>query len=683
MAFLLPLALLGLLALAVPVLVHLAQRERRQVVPFPSLMFVPRAPFASDRRRRLRHWPLLLLRALALLLIVTAFARPYLTGATHAAGTLAGARDVVILLDQSASMGYGSRWRDAQAAARRRVDALGPADHGTLVLFSQTVEERVRATTDHARLLDAIDGARVTDDSTRIGPALALAARIASESPRAQTEIVLISDLQRTGWTGLDDVTLPTGTTLTTVRIGNDDAAENRAVVAITAVRTTAAGHVEATVTAALLQSGAATASTVDVALQVDGRTVATQSASLPAGAAGSVTFPPFTLPSRETAVRVAFVTADALPADDAADLIVRPDVPVPVRIVSDGDRPSPFLSAALAVGGAPTWSLIATPATALTPAVLADTAVLILNDAALPRGLALTDLETFVRRGGGLVVVAGAHSLWPLADRVLLPGTLGRLVDRTDGRPARIAVRDEQHPIFSPFRAPGTGDLTAAQVFRYRAFAPAPDAQVLARFDDGGIALAERPVGEGRVLVMTTSVDDTWTDLPRRPVYLPLVHQLLRHAARTTPTPGASTVGDTINLTAALGTAADRLVLTPSGASREVSARDGVLTLDARGVYDIRLASRPSVAGRRWAATISASESDLTAVDAAALQNVISRRPAGVAGPSPTAATVPSDVERPQRLWWWLLAAGLTLLAVELLLANHLSRTARPIGGD
>lgn len=682
MAFLLPLALVGLLALSVPVLVHLAQRERRQVVPFPSLMFVPRVPFASDRRRRLRHWPLLLLRALALLLIVAAFARPYLTGAIRAAGALAGARDVIILLDQSASMGHGSRWRDAQAAARRRVDALGPADRATLVLFSQTVEERVRATADHARLLDAIEAAQVTDGGTRIGPALALAARIASESPRRQTEVVLISDLQRTGWTGLDDVTLPDGATLTPVRIGTD-AAENRAVVAVSADRKTTAGHVEATVTAALLNSGATAASTVDMTLQVDGRTLATQSALLPVGAAGAVTFPPFTLPSRDAAVRVAFTVPDALPADDTADLIVRPEAPVPVRIVSDGDRPSPFLTTALSIAGSPAWSLVATPAAALTPAVLQDTSVLILNDAALPRGLSLTDLERFVRRGGGLIIVAGAHSLWPLADHALLPGALGRLVDRTDGRPARIAVRDEQHPVFAPFRAPGSGDLTAAQVFRYRAFEAAPDAQVLARFDDGGVALAERQVGDGRVLVVTTSVDDTWTDLPRRPVYLPLMHQLLRHAARATPVPAASTVGDAVNLTAALGTAADRLVLTPGGASREVSARAGLITLDARGVYEVRLAARPSIAGPRWAANVSASESDLTAVDEAALQAVVARRATRTSSRAPIAAERPSDLERPQRLWWWLLAAGLALLAVELLLANHLSRTARPIGGD
>src|SRR5438067_4582046 len=111
MVFLTPAFLLGLGALAVPVLVHLIQRERKRVVEFPSLMFVRRIPYQSVRRRRIRHWPLLLLRAAAVALIVAAFARPFLPRGAVAGAVTAGAREVVILLDQSASMGYGDHWR--------------------------------------------------------------------------------------------------------------------------------------------------------------------------------------------------------------------------------------------------------------------------------------------------------------------------------------------------------------------------------------------------------------------------------------------------------------------------------------------------------------------------------------------------------------------------------------------
>ena len=132
MAFLTPLFLAGLGAIAIPVLIHLIQRERKRVIEFPSLMFVRRIPYQSVRRRRIRHWALLLLRAAAIALIVAAFARPFSAQGAVAAAAGGGAREVVILLDQSASMGYGDHWsaragRGARASsaawARRSRDA--------------------------------------------------------------------------------------------------------------------------------------------------------------------------------------------------------------------------------------------------------------------------------------------------------------------------------------------------------------------------------------------------------------------------------------------------------------------------------------------------------------------------------------------------------------------------------
>src|SRR5256712_1889885 len=114
MGFLTPLFLVGLSALAIPVLIHLIQRERKRVVQFPSLMFVQRIPYQSVRRRRIRHWALLVMRCAALLMIVAAFARPFLKQEAAAAAVIGGTREIVGLLDHSASMGYGDHRDRAQ-----------------------------------------------------------------------------------------------------------------------------------------------------------------------------------------------------------------------------------------------------------------------------------------------------------------------------------------------------------------------------------------------------------------------------------------------------------------------------------------------------------------------------------------------------------------------------------------
>src|SRR5918995_2827203 len=136
MAFLAPLFFAALVTLAIPIFIHLTQRERKQVVEFPPLMFLEKIPYQSVRRRRIRDWPLLAMRLAAILLIVLAFARPFFDRPIAALANASGPREVVILLDRSYSMGYGDRWARAQAAARQAVQGLGAADRGTLVLFS-------------------------------------------------------------------------------------------------------------------------------------------------------------------------------------------------------------------------------------------------------------------------------------------------------------------------------------------------------------------------------------------------------------------------------------------------------------------------------------------------------------------------------------------------------------------
>ena len=72
MQLLAPVFLAGLGLLIVPLAIHLTQRRRREVDPFPSLMFLRRVPFRTSSRRRIRHPLLFALRCLGIVLIVLA-----------------------------------------------------------------------------------------------------------------------------------------------------------------------------------------------------------------------------------------------------------------------------------------------------------------------------------------------------------------------------------------------------------------------------------------------------------------------------------------------------------------------------------------------------------------------------------------------------------------------------------
>ena len=113
MSFLAPLFFVALAGLAIPVLLHLTQREKKQVQRFPSLMFVRRIPYQSVRRRKIQNWLLLLVRMAALALIVLAFARPFLSRPDAPLVPGQGAREVVVLLE---------RWDMAESVDRTGLD---------------------------------------------------------------------------------------------------------------------------------------------------------------------------------------------------------------------------------------------------------------------------------------------------------------------------------------------------------------------------------------------------------------------------------------------------------------------------------------------------------------------------------------------------------------------------------
>ena len=125
MSFLTPLFFAGLAGIAVPVIIHLIQKERKNVVAFPSLMFLRQDPVPVGGTAADPQLAAAAARLAALALIVMAFARPFLRSEAIAAACGRGAREVVILLDRSYSIGYGDRWQRAVAAARHTVNALG------------------------------------------------------------------------------------------------------------------------------------------------------------------------------------------------------------------------------------------------------------------------------------------------------------------------------------------------------------------------------------------------------------------------------------------------------------------------------------------------------------------------------------------------------------------------------
>ncbi len=692
LGFLAPALLAALAALAVPVVLHLLRRERHRVVEFPSLMFLRRIPVESTSRRRLRHPLLLLLRCAVLALLVAAFARPFLRGRDTILPTPEGAREVVVLLDRSASMTYGDRWPRAVAAARDAVDGLSGSDRMTLVLFDRTATALTEPTEDRDALLALLEEARPGGGGTRFGPALRLAQGVLETSDRKRREVFLVTDFQRSAWDGAADVRLPEGTLLTRVDLSGAPTG-NLAVAGVELSHDAVEGRERAAVTARLVNHGDEAVTARAVTLSLDGRALQTRTVDVPASGGATVRFDPVLLPPDPARGEVR-VAADALPADDAFHFVAARAPGRRALLVSSAGVPaSGYLRRALELARQPSWEIVARPLDRLRAADVEGVSLVVLDDVAPPTGEAGRAIASLVERGGGVLVALGprgADADWrgPLAE--LAPLRMGPVRDRRAG--GSLATVDRTHPVFAPFRAAGGGDFAATRVLRYRALSGDGDAlRVLARYDDGGVALAEQPAGSGRVLVWTAALDNRWSDLPLQPVFVPLVHELARHAAAERPVVPWVTAGERVDVGAyvarlegARGDAdgagdAAWLAVTPSGERMRVGA-DGAAALETSepGFHELRPLGGQARA-RPLAVNVDPDEGDLESMDPALVAVTIADAPlAGDVSAASLAARTAVDDEERQALWWWLLAATLLLIAAEGAVANRVTMRTR-----
>jgi hypothetical protein len=673
--FLVPAFFVGLLALAIPIAIHLSRRDTRKPVPFPSLMFLEKVPQKRTEKRRIHRWPLFLLRSLAVALLVLAFARPFLDRGEAASNQATGGdREVVVLLDRSYSMALSDRWERAVDAATEVVAGMSGGDRGTVILFDSGAETASESTTDRNVLRTAIRNAEPGVRTTRYAPALRYAARILSSSPLPRHALVVVSDFQRGGWDAdggeTSSLRIPTGTSISTISVADIDAGVNVAIESAEFERSSVAERERVTVTARLTTNGAVSGD-LPVTLEADGRPVETRTVNFGEGSSGYVAFSPLTLPETGSTRGTLRIPGDVLAADDQFHFVLSSDQRIPVLVI-EGPGATPgasfFLERALSIGGTPGFRAIIRRGGELRAVDLQPNPVVILNQTPFPSGVQGERLREYVEQGGGVILLLGANAAGDWTG--VLPN-IPAPVDRSRGGGITLGYVDMGHPVFESFAGPRSGDFSAARFYRYRPLPAGSFPRVLAKFGDGGAALAERPVGDGRVLVWTSTLDTNWNDLTLQPVFLPFLHQMVKYAAGHEPPRSWLTVGDPFDVRGTLPAGQESgTAVSPSGERIEIAAGTP-LELREVGFYELRN-SQGDDRLATLAVNVDPSESELSVFDAEEMRTALLA--AAEATPESTAeiGLTLAERERRQNGWWYLLIGVFVLLAAETLFSNR-----------
>src|SRR4051794_16380868 len=164
MGFLTPWFLAGVAAVGLPVWLHLLRKHKSDPLPFSSLMFFEQHTQSSIKHRRLRYLLLFAMRALLILLMVMAFAHPFVQQSI-----LPSARTnevTVLAIDHSLSMRGGGRLEEAKRQAKSVIGGLRPGQRAQVIAFGQRLQVMSEVTDDRSPLNAAVDAIQPGDDRT-------------------------------------------------------------------------------------------------------------------------------------------------------------------------------------------------------------------------------------------------------------------------------------------------------------------------------------------------------------------------------------------------------------------------------------------------------------------------------------------------------------------------------------
>lgn len=650
MTFLNPIFLVGLLSAAIPLIIHLSRSRRTKKIRFSTTRFLTDQFLRSYRMSRLKELWLLAARMALCALFAMALAQPLIRPSGQSFLLGGQSRTVVLVIDNSASMGYvedgESLLERAQRAAVDLLDGLREGDHAAIVFAGRREAGPEVAfdepTPELGDVRQAVRLAKVETLGTALSRAVVRAEEIAQAGASTTSrEVYVLSDLQDAGWELLEDETSGAADVNFFFVSVRPKEAQNLAVTAVQYAASRPMVGVPFSIQPHIRNQSDDVADG-DVELFIDDKKVGQQRISALSG--GRWATPTFYHTFDEGGWHSGYVQV----ADETLDQDNRRyfafEVLDSVRVLAVNGAPSGvarldelfFLKAALGASASGTSPI---DVTTVEPTSLANSdldavrVVILANVESLPTQ-AIEKLEAFVDRGGSLLVFLGDkinssfyNQALTGANRMhggLLPGRLTQVAgDMTaETGSIRIGDTDDSHVVLAAFDDGTAGNLSSVTMKAVWEFEPG-DSTVLMRTSAGSPLLCERSFGEGHVMVFASTCDRDWTNFPVRPAYLPWVYRVVGYLSQepmgrqnffstgdSVPVPVSATEG-----------LAQLLVKKPDGSIGNVGTTGDSSTPfafdDTRqaGVYSM-YAPRDPDSAQIFVANLESYESDLTYLD-------------------------------------------------------------------
>ena len=678
MGFFSPWFLAGLAALSLPVYVHLLRRHTTTPRPVSSLMFFERGTQSSVRHRRLRYLLLFSLRALLVLLLVLAFAQPFLKRTTAAASD----RLMVIAIDDSFSMQAGTRLADAKQQALSLLATRRATQRAQIVVLADQMQMLTQPIADAAALQAAISTIQPSDAHSSFGE-LGRGMRALAESVHTPIDLHLFSDMQQSNMPGnFADMVLPGNVSLllhpaASALVPNWTVESVKAPAQLTDPKKS---HV-----LAVIAGHGTPAATRTASLVIGDKTAATKRVEVPADGRAAVEFDSLDVPYGSSRCAVRIDSADAFQADDVSFFAVKRADPERVLFVHQSTDTRSPLYFGTALASAAQGSFVLQPISVEQTADVDPSryAFVVLSDVATLPQIFENSLLHFVESGGSVLLAAGAGEA--RAQRLPVVGKMvgeGHFYARGGGSFASAGDLDASHPAVE-----SASGLADTKFFYASSLQPPGDGahtRILARLADGSPLLLDQTIGQGHALIFASGFDNVTNDLPLQPAFVPFVDRIARYLAGVEQASGGKVVDTFVQLRSPSSSAAGPShgspveVMGPKGSrplSLEQEATAQSFALTRAGFYQVRFAN-----GRNAliAANPDRRESDLQLIPADTLRLWSGSGAPETIADGAAGAVIHEEQRSTYGLWWWVMLVLLIAALAESIVASRYLGTQR-----
>jgi Mg-chelatase subunit ChlD len=673
----------ALSAVAVPLLIHLWQKRRVVEVPFSTLRFLKVVAARTSRSAKVEHLLLLLLRSGIVVLVALAAARPVASqlSAQFFGGQVA--RAVVLVVDQSFSMGYevngATRLQAAIEQARTIIDDLRPGDSvAVLGATDRTKSVLPELTVDHAVARKALEGIVLTEGRSDFGPVLLEARKTLSRNPAGERQIIVLTDPQAQGWMfdakGVIDADwTASGVKLIVVRT-DETAAPNASLLGVQfdSPYASAGGTMRG-------MASVANFSAVPLQelfeLKSGEERLVQRAVDVPAGSRLDVPFE-FQIPAAVTGKWLpvaASLSGDRLKPDDKRYAVLHLTQPPRILVVETGDaperaKPGFFLRKAFLAGSSPAPVKTVKPEELEELNLDAFSAVFVLGVPSLSDRAGVR-VDRYLEGGGCVAVFPGEsfqNAAWEKVE--WMPAVAGERRDLPAERLPSLLL-EPQHPLFNSWDA--STPFPALPQKRVLSWKPRPKARALVSMGQGIPFLMYGERGAGKVIVVNATADLAWGGFPVSPAFLPVVQEIGRLSSARSAGGKAFSVGDPVPLPGGIAKDQALNVRLPSGETLVAPAGQPLLEeAPSAGLYEVSSAKEGVVA--RFAVNVDGAEGDLNVEAPDALEKRLPHTPlTGL-------EALQGWLERSRGLaplWPLLLVLASVLFGVECVYSNLLAR--------